>query len=149
MKSMFAKPWASVLLLVAMIALAVMVLQPASAAIPGAVKRADGTAVFGMDQILSVKKDFSTGDRTAIRYSSGVQYVKDDAAWSKYAKVKAYLGTKALTVAGDPEGLTINIAASNGVWCSGGQTVVAYPQGPADYLADSCTFFDAVKNEVN
>lgn len=127
------------------IAVAMMAMASASAQVTGTVERADGTAVFGMDQILSVKKDFSTGDRTAIRYTSGTQYVKDDAAWSKYARIVNYLGSKALAVAGDPEGLRINVAMSNGVWCTGGQSVVAYPQGAADYLGDSCAFFDAVK----
>lgn len=113
-------------------------------AAPTAVVNANGTAVYGTEQAVSIEKDTSAGyNRTKVKYSSGVQYVNDDAAWSKFAKLQAGLS---IPVAASPS-LVYDIAKTNGITCANGNSVIAWPNiGLADSLADGCAFFNAAKS---
>jgi len=115
----------------------------AHAGTPTAVTNSTGTAVFGTDQALSVEKDTSSGvNRVKVKYSSGYQYVNDDASWARYAKIVASF---ALPVAATPT-LIYDIAKVNTIACQGGQSLVAWPNvGMAETLADGCAFFNAAK----
>jgi hypothetical protein len=150
MKTMLHKPWASVMLLVGMIALAVMSMQPTHAANPETVVNATGTIVYGTHTARIVKKDTSSGNRVAVRYTGGWQYVTDDAAWSKYGKLVAGMGARGLAVDNDPTGAVISVADSNGVYCFQGNTLVAWPDiAQGETVLDACAFWVKVKANAN
>lgn len=106
------------------------------------VAASNGNAVYGAAGALVIKKDTASGyNRIAVRYSSGWQYVADDAAWSKHARFVQLLGANAIPV-GDGDATHIVIAASNGIYCQSGNSVVAFPNAPAETVA-GCAFFQA------
>ncbi|MCX7283886.1 MAG: hypothetical protein NTX28_07555 [Novosphingobium sp.] len=111
-------------------------------AAPTVVVNSNGTAVYGSEQAVSVEKDTSAGyNRVVVRYGSGAQYVNDDAAWSKFAKLSA--GFFLPVVSGAK---VYDISKTNGIYCANGQTVVSFPNvAPAEYLNDGCALFNAAK----
>lgn len=122
----------------------------AQAALPEVVVNTTGTVVYGTHQALVVKKDLSTGTRSMVLYQSGWQYVNDDAAWSKYAKLVAGVGNRGLLVDNDPEGTVVVVANSNGVYCQSGQSLIAFPNYGSSYaIADSCNYWTKVKANAN
>ena len=62
-------------------------------AAPVSVANSSGTIMFGTEKIISLEKDTASGNRVKARYSSagGTMYVADDAAWSRYAKLRSGL----------------------------------------------------------
>lgn len=118
----------------------------AFAGTPTSVTNSAGTTVYGTEQALSVEKDTSAGyNRVKVKYGSGFQYVGDDGAWSRYAALKAGL-TKAVDAPTSVTGLAYDVAKSNGVYCQSGSSLIAWPNvGMAETIADSCSFFNAVK----
>lgn len=119
----------------------------AFAGTPTAVSNVTGTVVYGTEQALSVEKDTSSGNRAKVRYSSGFQYVTDDAAWSRHAKIVSGF-VLPVVVPGSQSGLTYDISKSNGIYCTGGgtQSQIAWPNvGMADTLSDACGLFNAAK----
>jgi hypothetical protein len=110
------------------------------------VTNATGTVVYGTHTARIIKKDTSTGNRVAVRYTGGWQYVQDDAAWSKYAKLVAGMGARGVAVDNDPAGTVVSVADSNGVYCYQGNTSVAYPDiAQAEVIYDGCNFWTKVK----
>jgi hypothetical protein len=107
------------------------------------VKNAPGTIAYGTDQLISVEKDVTT-TRVKARYSSGIQYVQDNASWTTYAKLVA--GFKvAVAAPTSTTGMVYDISQTNGVYCQNSQTIVAWPNtGGADYVADNCALHTAV-----
>jgi len=149
MKSMWKIPFAALILVASLLTLAIMVAQPAHASVPQSVVNATGTIVYGTEAIQMVKKE-AGGTRTMIRYSGGWQYLPDDAAWSKYAKIVATLGDRALSVDGDPNGLVIVVAQANGIYCLTNQSVVSISgYNQPEYLADGCGFWAKAKANAN
>lgn len=119
---------------------ATFAMASAMAGTPTAVKNATGNIVYGTEQLLSIEKDTSAGNRVKARYASGVQYVADDAAWSVFAKLQAGL-VKPVAAS---TGVVYDISKSNGIYCSGSNSVVAFPNvGQPDYIADNCAFHQA------
>lgn len=110
------------------------------------VTNATGTVVYGAHSALAIKQDTSSGNRTMVLYSSGWQYVNDDAVWSKYAKLVASMGARGVAVDNDSTKAVYSIADSNGVYCQGGQSLVAYPNyGQMLAIADGCNYWAKVK----
>jgi len=129
--------------------LAVVAMSSAFAALPDIVQNATGTVVYGAHQALAVKKDLGNA-RTAVLYQSGWQYVADDAAWSKYAKLVTAVGNRGLLVDNDPDGTVIVVSESNGVYCQSNQSLIAFPNyGQAYTIADGCNFWTKVKANAN
>ena len=106
--------------------------------------------VFGTGTIISVKKD-PANMRTLVRYGSAIQYVADDAAWSKHAKFVAACGAHCMAVPGSTVGHYVNVVDSNGVYCqSASYTQVSYVSAPPESISgDGCTFYQAVKANAN
>jgi hypothetical protein len=150
MKSMWKIPLAALILVASLLTLAIMIAQPAHASTaPSLVVNATGTVVYGTETVQMVKKDFST-QRTMIRYSGGWQYLPDDAAWSKYAKVVAALGNRALAVDGDPADLVVVVSLSSGIYCLTNQSVISISgYNQPEYLADGCNFWVKAKANAN
>lgn len=120
----------------------------ALAGTPAAVNNATGTAVYGTEQALSIEKEAVT-NRVKVRYSSGIQYVADDAAWSRYAALKAGM-SKPVDAPASSTGLSYDIAKVNGISCMSGSSTVTWPNvGQPDTIADSCAFFTAAKAAAN
>lgn len=114
------------------------------------VANAPGTVVYGAGTLLSVEKNSDSGNRVAARYSSGIQYVADDGAWSKYGALVAAMGAKAVAVPGSATGKVVNISASNGVYCQNSNSVVAWPNvNVPDTIADGCQTWQAAKAAAN
>jgi hypothetical protein len=122
---------------------AVMALAAFSTWAADSVVNATGTVVYGAKAVLSIDKDTSSGNRVAVKYSSGVQYVIDDASWTKYGKFAAILGTNGVQAPGT--NLIVNVSASNGVYCQNSQSLIAWPLGQMDTLSDGCAFWQAAK----
>lgn len=108
-----------------------------------------GTTVYGMRTALVIKKDTSSGNRVAVRYAGGWQYITDDAAWSKYAKAVAGMGARGLSVDGDALGTVVAVADSNGVYCYQGNTQVNWSNVAIAETVAGCAFFDKVKANAN
>ncbi len=112
-------------------------------AAPTLVANTAGTVVYGSEQAVSAEKDTSAGyNRVAVRYASGTQYINDDAAWSKFAKVVSgfYIPVAA------SQGKVYDAAKASIIYCSNNQSSISWPNvGPADNLSDGCAFFNAVK----
>ena len=125
-------------------------MSAAQAATPEAVVNATGTVVYGTGSALVVRKDTSSGNRVAVRYPSGVQYVADDGSWTKYGKIVAALGLRALSVDGDAFGTVINVAETNGLYCQSNQSTISFPNvAQAEVLADNCNFWVKAKANAN
>lgn len=121
----------------------------AHAAMPEVVKNSTGTVAYGTHTANAIQKDTSSGNRTMVLYSSGWQYVADDASWTRYAALKAAIGARALVVANDPNGLVIAVANSNGIYCQSGGTQIAFPVGQAIQLSDGCAYHQSVMQNSN
>lgn len=117
----------------------------AMAGSPTSVNNSTGNTTYGTEQALAVQKDTAAGyNRTAVKYSSGYQYVNDDAAWSRYAALKAGL-SKPVDAPNSTVGLSYD-AAKAIVGCSNGSSYASWPNvGQPDYIADNCAFANAVK----
>lgn len=107
--------------------------------------------VRGTAQALSVEKYTAGGSYvTQVRYSSGFQYVQDDASWTKYAAVVAGMGANAVAAPGSSTGRVYNPTLSNGVYCQSSNSVISWSNvNQPDYLADGCQFHQAVKAIAN
>jgi hypothetical protein len=111
------------------------------------VTNSTGTVVYGTASALAIQKNTDSGNRVAVLYSSGWQYVADDAAWSKYAKLVAGVGARGVAVDSDPKGTVYVVAASNGVYCYSGASLINYPsraQGET-VAGDGCAYWTKVK----
>jgi hypothetical protein len=119
----------------------------AFAGTPTTVTNESGNVVYGTAQALSVEKDTSAGfNRVKVKYSSGFQFVADDASWARYAKIVVSFG---MPVAATPT-LIYDTTKSNGISCQGGQSTIAWPNvGMAESLNDGCAFFNAAKGSSN
>lgn len=114
------------------------------AAAPTSVNNTAGTATYGTELASSVEKDTAAGyNRTKVKYPSGFQYVTDDAAWSRYAAIKAGL-TKPVDVPTSQVGLSYDVAKLI-IGCSNNSTYVVSFTGQPEYIADNCAFANAVK----
>lgn len=130
------------------IALAIASLA-AQAALPDVVVNTTGTVAYGTHQALVVKKDLG-GARTMVLYSSGWQYVADDASWTKYGKLVTAVGNRGLLVDNDPSGTVVVVSESNGVYCQSNQSLIAFPNYSQPYaIADGCNFWTKVKANAN
>lgn len=115
----------------------------AQAGTPIAVVSATGTAVYGTGPVLSVEKDTNSGNRVKVKFANGFQYVADDAAWSKLAKITSGLAVP--VAVGNADGTVYDISKSV-VTCQAGSTWVSWTSvAQADILADGCAYFSAVK----
>lgn len=117
--------------------------------LPEIVVNTTGTVVYGIGTAISIKKD--TSNRVAVQYiNGGTQYVQDDASWTKYGKLVTALGSHGMAV-GDAAGTVVNVADSNGVYCSSGSSTISYPSGasPIVISGDGCAFWQAVKAVAN
>lgn len=122
----------------------------ANAALPELVVNSTGTVAYGTHQALAVKKDTSSGNRAAVLYQSGWQYVSDNATWTKYTKLVAGVGDRGLLVDNDPEATVIVVANSNGVYCQSNQSLIAFPNYGGSYtISDNCNFWTKVKANAN
>lgn len=121
----------------------------AQAANPQLIVATDGSATYGAGQALVLKKDTSSGNRVAVRYSSGWQYVKDDAVWTKYGKLVA--SKTGWMAVGDAVGTQVDVTLANGVVCIASQTNIGFPNANmAEVIAgDGCAFWTAVKANSN
>lgn len=111
------------------------------------VTNSTGTAVYGAHTALAVKQDTgSGGNRTMVLYSSGWQYMNDDAAWSKHAKFVAAGGSRFVAVDNDPAKTYIAVADSNGVYCYQGNTLVNFAtRAVGETVYDGCAYWAKVK----
>jgi len=129
---------------VAVIGAALAACGGAQAGTPTSVVNATGTATYPTESALGVEKDTSTGNRVKVRYSSGFQYVADDASWSRYALLAGGL-TKPVAVPTSTTGLVIDIAKAF-TGCNGGQSYAAWANvGQPEYIGDNCAFANAAK----
>lgn len=118
----------------------------AYAGTPTSVLNATGTTTYPTDPALSIEKDTSSGNRVKVKYSSGYQYVADDAAWTRYAALKAGL-TKPVDSPTSVTGLSYDIAKAF-TGCNNGQSYVAWPNvGNPEYVDDKCAFANSAKSE--
>ena len=119
----------------------------AHAADANLVKNTTGTATYGALEALGVDKDTSSGNRVWVKYpyGSGVQYIADDASWTKYNAMKAALVARgAMRVGATDKYLLVTVAVSTS--CSNGISTVAFVGTTgAETVNDGCAFSDAVK----
>jgi hypothetical protein len=152
MKTMLHKPLASFMLVVAMVALALAWNSPAQAG-PLTVVNATGTAVYSASPavVMGFQKNTDSGNRTAVLYSSGWQYVADTATWSKHAEFVTKCGSACVAVDGSATGLHYNPTLSNGTVCWSTGTVIPFPErGAAEQvLGDSCAYWTKLKAQPN
>jgi hypothetical protein len=151
MKLLHSKPFASLMLVVALVALALTAFSPAHAGTPYLVN-ATGTTTYGTSPavVLGIERNTDSGNRTMVSYQSGTQYVTDDAAWSKYAKFVADCGAACVSVTGSNTGLTLNVSIGMvNCWASG--SIISWPNaGPArQLLGDGCAYWTKVKASAN
>lgn len=131
----------------ACIALALMACAFTAQAAPETVVNATGTTVYGVHGIIGFSKNTDSGNRVAVQYSSGVQYVADNATWTKYAEFVTKCGASCVAVDGSPVGQSYNVASSNGVNCWSSGTILSWPNVAASVqlLGDGCAYWTKVK----
>lgn len=113
---------------------------------------ANGVYTFGYDEMLAIDKDTSSGNRVAVTYATGVQYIVDDASWTVYNKIVASptFANKFVRVGATAK--YINIAKAVSVACVSSQSLVSYPVAnntPTQTISDGCQFWQAVKAVAN
>lgn len=118
----------------------------AHAADANLVKNTTGTATYGALEAIGVDKDVANS-RVWVKYpyGSGVQYIADDASWTKYNAMKAALVARgAMRVGSTDKYLLVTAAVST--YCSGGISTVAFAGTTSvETVSDGCAFSDAVK----
>lgn len=128
----------------AVIAAALLASIGAQAGTPTSVNNTTGTGTYPTESALSIEKDTSAGNRVKVRYSSGFQYVADDASWSRHAQLLAGLN-KPVAAPNSATGLVFDIAKAF-TGCSSGNSYAAWPNvGQPEYIADGCAFANAAK----
>ncbi len=106
---------------------------------------ADGAKVLGTHSMLAVYKDPNSAKAWAL-YGSGWQDLADTPTRTKYAALLAGCGSRCVLVDGDATGLAIAAADSNGIYCSGGKSLVGFSnRGQPMELNDGCAFWTKAK----
>lgn len=109
------------------------------------VKAVDSSKALGTGSLLAIKFDSSSGYHAWALYGSGWQMIVDDASKTKYTKLLQGCGSACLTVDGDPDSLAIAVGRSNGIYCTGGKSLVAFANLGQPVEADAtCAFFNKV-----
>lgn len=145
MKSIFNKPWASLMLAMAVVALMAITITPASAATLPASFADDNGQVFQLETMLSVEK---VGATIKIKQPDGYPKFYADASGNVWAKVIAssIISAKYAQVPGANRYMNTSVAWI--VTCISNQTVFGYAT-IAEYFPDSCALHAVVRAGAN